>query len=393
MVFRCAAGLLLWLAVVLSSAARADAPPGFEGLEDEVGKISAVPVTAGLPVLANPSAVDRAMIFAGVISKAEAHFARELGWKLPFRMLVLGRADWEKITPVPYPAPHVWNGKRLILMPESLRDYPGFETWGFDDVQLNAILTVHEVGHALADENGLKWDNVNRSLHELLANIMMASFIHAEHPGMARLLDGVPAGFGPSRAFTMEDFNAEYISLGLRDYAWFQFEVAKAAGIMSRAKPLQALMAEISTELGQSRGMLGDREISNLDRIAPGTADALANLKGSRRWAAAQIGPCTGRIPPLWSDRTIGIAIENHTEQAIRVRDPLYERELDQMDAEFFHMWDEQGPYKPKPREANVIPAGHGWGATIPPGSEIAVEGQGCITSPDAPRVLVIRGE
>lgn len=383
----------MWLAVVISPAARAEAPPGFEGLEDEVGKITTVPVAAGLPVLANPSAVDRALTFAGVISKAESHFARELGWKLPFRMLVLGRADWERITPVPYPAPHVWNGKRLILMPESLRDYPGFEAWGFDDVQLNAILTVHEVGHALADENGLKWDNVNRSLHELLANIMMASFIHGEQPGMARLLDGVPKGFSPSRAFTLEDFNAEYISLGLRDYAWFQFEAAKAAGVMARAKPLKALMAEIRTELGQSRGMLGDREIAGLDRIVPGTADALASLKGSRSWAAAQIAPCMGKLPPLWSGRTIGIAIENHTGQDIRVRDPLYERELDQMDAAFFHMWDEQGPFKPKPREANVIPAGHGWGATIPPGSEIIVEGRGCIMSQDAPRVLVISGE
>ena len=49
----------------------------------------------------------------------------------------------------------------------------------------------------------------------------------------------------------MEDFNAEYIAMGLRDYAWFQFEAAKAAGIMARAKPLQALLAEIEKRVNR----------------------------------------------------------------------------------------------------------------------------------------------
>ncbi len=242
-------------------------------------------------MLASPSATARGQPFAAAIAEASRFFDRTLGWRSDFRLVVLNRDDWAKIASVPYPAPHVWNRERLVVMPDTLAAFPGFEVWGFDDMRLNEALAVHEIGHALVHAHGIRWDLIDSAMNELLANVMMAAFIRAEMPDMMRLLDGAPAGFDPPGTRSLADFDHFYVGVGLARYAWFQFELARAAGVLTQAQPLAVLMPRLIGTLDEAHHELPELQVKRLEAVVPGVGRALSAFGFESSLPETALGP------------------------------------------------------------------------------------------------------
>lgn len=363
-------------------------PPGFEGLEPVLQHVPLEAVPAAIPALSSPSARDRAGPFAEVIAKASGFFERTLGWRSDFRLVVLDAEDWGKVTTVPYPAPHVWNRERLVVMPDSLARYPGFDVWKFNDLRLNEILTVHEIGHALVHAHAIPWSDMDHTVNELLANVMMAGFLYDAMPEMARLLDGAPEGFDPPGTASLADFDYFYVGVGLERYAWFQFELARAAGFMVREKLLGELMPLLVGRLKPAKGDLPPVLLERLEAVVPGVTASFSAFSASQLPETSG-GPCehTTAIPAFtgWSS----LSIENRSSKDLIFRNLRDEKELTDFQIEI-GLTPENNPgefvYAP-----TIIPPGTKWIEKDVAGLDLVIEGRDCVRIPSAPGRFVAR--
>jgi len=327
--------------------------------------------------MSSPSARDRAVTYGSIIGRAAEYFEAKLGWRFPVRMLVLNKDDWNKISDVPYPAPHIRTAEQLILMPDSLKEFPGFESWGFEDIPLNAVLTVHELGHGLAHVNGLNVNDTDRSITEIIANMLMAGFIYDEMPEMKRLLEGVPNGFAPTEKYQLSDFDYFYVTLGLQNYAYFQFVFAKAAGHMIRHKPLSELMPAMVKAFQSGAYFLPRANIDRLETIVPGTAATLDGLAGESRVAETAVVSCRNSLPENVQDNSALLLVENRGTDPIGLRDPAWEKRMEEFNIGLAEMLDEE-PKKVEP-EYFVVPPERWFEFRVVPGQELIVDGGGCI--------------
>ncbi len=376
---RPAIALIASIAILLfAPASKGDIPPSFSDIHYVVAKVPDLEaVQSEMPVMSSPSAKDRAVTYGRIIASAARYFERELGWTLPVRMLVLDKDDWDRISDIPYPAPHIRITERLILMPDSLVAFPGFETWDFDDVSLNAVLTVHELGHGLAHENGLDVSGTDRSITEIIANMMMAGFIYDEMPEMRRLLAGVPAGFAATENYQLSDFDYFYVTLGLRNYAYFQFIFAKTAGHMVRNKRLAELMPAMMREFESGANFLPSTNIARLGSIVPDTAAILQPVAGESRVAEAGIDVCQNILPANVEDNSALLLVENRGTKPIRLRDTAWEKRREAINIAIAKMIEEE-PKKVEP-EYFTIPPQRWTDFRVVPGQELIIEGAGCI--------------
>lgn len=356
---------------------KADIPDGFEDIHYLVAKVPGlVPIRSDTPTMSSPSAAGRAVTYAEIISRAAKYFERQLGWTLPVRVLVLNKDDWNRISDIPYPAPHIRSTEKLILMPDSLVEFPGFETWGFDDVALNAVLTVHELGHGLAHVNGLNVSDTDASITEIIANMLMAGFILDEMPEMKRLLDGVPNGFSPTEPYQLSDFDYFYVTLGLQNYAYFQFVFAKTAGFMVSHKPISELMPAMVEAFRPGANYLPDANLARLEQIVPGAAASLAGLAGESRVASTAIVSCRDIMPANVHDNSVTLFVENRGTKPVRLRDVVWEKRMEETNLVIAKMLDEE-PKKVEP-EYFVMPPGRWFDFRVVPGQEMIVGDVGC---------------
>ena len=207
---------------------------------------------------------------------------------------------------------------------------------------------------------------------------------------MERLLEGVPAGFAPTRPLSLQDFDYSYIGLGLQDYAWFQFVIARAAGFLTTEMAIKPLMDRMSTAFADTQGRLASANIAALEGLVPGTARLLEQVSGPSHNPQGQLVACTGHVPVLWGDKTSGLIIENRSGGMLRLHDPLGEAEREdtaRVLVEKFGLPPDP-PAAPKPVE---LPDGFGWSMAVAPDQEIVIEGRGCALSHDGLRLVVVR--
>jgi len=371
--------LLVSFALLLfPPAGKAEVPESFADIHYLIAKVPDLEtIPSDLPVMSSPSARDRAVTYGKIISSAAKYFEQKLGWTMPVRMLVLDSEDWDRISDIPYPAPHIRNTEKLILMPDSLVAFPGFDTWGFEDVSLNAVLTVHELGHGLAHRNGLNVSDTDRSITEIIANILMAGFIYDEMPEMKRLLEGVPSGFTPTENYQLSDFDYFYVSLGLRNYAYFQFMFAKAAGHMVRSKALPELMPAMVKAFETGAYFLPSANLAKLDAIVPGTSANLDGLMGYSLVKETAMVACRNMLPENVEDNSALLFVENRGTRPIRLRDTAWEKRQEEINIAIAKMIGEE-PRKVEP-EFFSIPPERWTDLRVVPGQELVVEGEGCI--------------
>ena len=316
-------------------------------------------------------------------------FDRKLGWKSDFRLVILNREDWAKVAEVPYPAPHVWTRERMVVMPDSLAAYPGFSSWGFDDRKLNEALTVHEIGHALVHSHGIGWTMMDHSVDELLANVMMASYLLEAMPDMARLLDGAPDGFDPPGSASLSDLDYFYAELGLERYAWFQFELARAAGVMARAKDISVLMPELVTALAGAGDDLPEHLAQRLEGVVPGVAGTFKSFSPESALPEVPLGTCAFEYAPERFTGWSFIAIENRSAVPLLYRVKREEKDM----TDFFTEAGQTAETHPENFhfEPSVVLPGKKVRIRNAAGLDVTIEGKGCVRIPDAPGRYVVR--
>lgn len=57
---------------------------------------------------------------------------------------------------MPYPVPFaeiLWD---VVVMPDTIANCPSFDRWGFAPHPLNEALTLHELGHIVANRSGIR---------------------------------------------------------------------------------------------------------------------------------------------------------------------------------------------------------------------------------------------
>lgn len=264
--------------------------PGL-AVEAELSRLALKAVEAPVPTVAVAGSEERARRYAETIREALEFFEAELGWSLDFRLAVLDRPAWEKVSGVPWPAPFVQQAEAYIVMPNSIVDYPGFDQWSFEDRALTEVLTVHEVGHALGAANGLH--SANHWIHELIADLFLAAFIRAREPSMLPLLKGPPKGFGPFRHTQFADLDYLYAGVGLLNYAWYQFELARIADRMLDEKPFAQVIGALKREPGANTPYLAARSAERVVAVTPSIGDDLAHFTGASSLPAVDAAVCS----------------------------------------------------------------------------------------------------
>lgn len=287
-------------------------------VEAQLSGLNLRPVEGPIPTVSVAGAEDRARRYAQTIREALDFFETELGWTLEFRLAVLDRAAWERVSGVPWPAPFVHADEAYIVMPASIVDYPGFGQWNFEDRALTEVLTVHEVGHALGNANGLHSDN--HWLHELIADLFLAAFIHARQPSMLPLLNGPPQGFGPFPHRQFADLDYLYSGVGLLNYAWYQFELARLANLMLAEKPFRQIALELVRQLDGRTPSLAPRSIEPILAVTPKLGGELARFTGESSLPMVQPKVCADAILKHDGDSS-GIVFENSSSETIHVID------------------------------------------------------------------------
>lgn len=365
-----------------------EGPPGFELFAHELSGVALVPVEAPIPVLSSASAVAKARPYAAVIAEALDFFRRELGWEMKLSLVILDRADWAKVTEVPFPAPHVVTLSKVVVMPDSLAAYPGFERWGLPDELLNQGLTVHEIGHALVQTHALKWPKMTHTVDELLANVMMAGFIAAERPEFSFLLLGAPAGFSAPGSQALSDLDYFYGGLGLETYAWHPFELARGAGVMARAKPIGTLMPELIAALGIPKDDLPETVIAELERVVPGVKQAFGAFAPESMLPLASSGICAATLGVAGPGTRNLLAVENRSARVLRARNVVDEEA-------FLKSLREEGKSPENSPdlfqlEPALINPGEVWRTAAAAGQDIILD-DSCVRMADGPLRFVVR--
>lgn len=314
-------GALLFLATFCLAAAAEPSPLGLNERQ-LVERGMPVAVIDGTKVYHSATARPQAETYGKAIAEAIAFHRAELGWSGDLAVAVLDADDWRELVALPYPVPHAeltWN---LVVMPDSIAGFPGFDLWDFDAEALNVSLTFHEIGHVIANQLDLRSDN--HWIEELVADLFLAAYVRAERGDLAAILSGVPPRFSnPGPYDQLADFDFFYAQVGLESYAWFQFRLAEAADRMLAnrrfADIVRGLRREFPKQLRLRRETVG-RTLERLERIVPGASDALADMAGDGILPRLSPLPCAAVAAPGDEARTPArLIVENRSEAPARV--------------------------------------------------------------------------
>lgn len=232
------------------------------------------------PMLHSQAAGAEAEVYHRMLQDGVAWFRAVLDYQGEMLLAVLDAADYP--WPVPYPTPFAEWASGLIVMPRQIDSHPGFDRWGLDAVSLNAALALHEAGHIIAEQMGLR--PALRWLDELAANAFMAAYLQARHPELGAITAGVPPAFDDAgRLRRLLEFEALYFDMGQENYAWFQFHIARLAGFamaqMSLPELLDGIAGAFATQPQAEPGWTDiPGQIGRLEAVIPGIGDQIGTL-------------------------------------------------------------------------------------------------------------------
>ena len=319
----------LLAAVTLLSLQPAMAQPSPYGFGESALAGHGLPVvdTGTLRLYHSPSAGAGASQLAKTMSAAVDWYRGRLDWDREIAVAVLDRQDWEALSVVPYPVPYAQLLWDVVVMPDSIESFPGFDRWGFEPRALNEALTFHEIGHIAAHRLGIR--SGNHFVEELIANIFLAAYVRAERPDLAFILAGVPAGFDAGMAHRrLVDLDDLYAGVGLMNYAWFQFRLAVLADYMVARAPLEDIVGGLRdafpADTWHRRETIA-ASLARLEAIVPGVTSLAADLIGDGLLPRLLPGPC-GQ-PAKMSGEPKTLFVENRTARDFKYRIPTLLRE------------------------------------------------------------------
>ena len=359
-----------------------------------------LPVIAGsVPVYYSPSAEAEATVYAETFTRAVPWLRQQLDWDGNITMAVLDAADYQRVSAfIPYPIPYAdtGDGGRLVVMPDRIDSYPGFETWDLDPIALNAALTLHEIGHIVAAQTGIL--SGNHWVNELIADVFLAGYARAEEPAFTALLNGVPPRFASAGKLTyLHELDALYAGVGLENYAWFQFRLADLADHIVTGRDFAAVIAELRDAFPASDAQVEsvDAVLLRLEQIAPGVTALAADMTEPSRLPAPAIGPCS--LPPDYGDGSFVLFVENRSDAPLRYTShgkveelasvAIMMQEIEEAELDAF-VTASMADF----RFADALEPGSIYVTTAREGDVYAIEGNGCFVVPDAPSRFVWTG-
>lgn len=105
------------------------------------------------------------LVLFGSVSLCGQSAEEQLGVNVPVILVGADKDTWTEADRLPYPLPHSnmpWSASspEVIVVPARMEDYPGRELFPDVDVDLAAeIISLHELGHLVADEALAKLEN------------------------------------------------------------------------------------------------------------------------------------------------------------------------------------------------------------------------------------------
>ncbi len=230
----------------------------------------------------SPAAEDAAAAYAAELEAAVAWYRAQLGWSGPVTMAVLDKADFAKVTRIPYPSPHTETRTGLIIMADRIDEHPGFDQWDLEPMGLNTAFTFHEIGHVIARDLAI-W-SPNAWINELVANVFLAAYVRAERPQYGGFQRGLPPRFDSAGRYRrLDDFDDLYFSMGQLNYLWFQFQIARIADYLVSDGDFRAVVEGLRREFPMVVGRRREsvkKTFERLERIRPEVTAVAAGLAG-----------------------------------------------------------------------------------------------------------------
>lgn len=356
-------------------------------------------IDGGVPVYYSPSAETEAKVYAATFTQAVPWLRDRLGWDGDISMAVLDEADYGRVShSVPYPIPYADTGgsQRMVVMPDRIDGFPGFDKWGIDPIVLNAALTLHEIGHIVAAQTGIL--SGNHWVNELIADVFLAGYARAEEPAFAALLDGVPPRFAYAGKLTyLHELDALYAGVGLENYAWFQFRLADMADHIVTGRDFATVINALRAAFPASDARIEsvDETLRRLDAIAPATSAFAAGMTEPSILPSPEIGACV--YPPDFGSDGAVLFVENRSAEPLTYTSygeadfqaglALMTGAIDETGHDAF-VADSMADF----RFATPLAPGEQTFAMPTPGDVFAIEGEGCFVVPNHASRLVWTG-
>lgn len=328
----------------------------------------------GLDLHYSPAAGDEARDYAATLTRAVDWFRQQVDWTEPVVMAVLDADDYARVTPVPYPVPHAERATGLVVMPDSIAAFPGFDRWPFDAATLNADLTAHEIGHVIAWQTGI-WSS-SHWVNELVADVFLAGYLRALKPDDRGLLDGVPVGFEDAGKVTsLAELDLRYSGIGLENYAWFQFRLAALADHMVAGGDFPAVVEALRAAFPQEEAFASSAEpttaeaLRRLEAIRPGVGALAADMAGPSALPLAATAACGPDPEP--SDDDGMVVIENHGATPLKVNERQFVRGLVEIDVLFRTELEGEERETEIDRRTDAAMAGDVYARTVEPGMRL----------------------
>ena len=254
-------------------------------------------VAAGaVPVYFSRGFDQRARALRDALTRAVEHFGTRIDVRPPVALAVLGRADWQAVTSLPYGMPFSTTGRSpLVVMPaehamvdefatamkkqglpsgEAARTVAATGLSLEDGLRLAGDDTMyHELGHILAQRYGIV--QPNRWFGELMANYFGQAYLTEVHPDPRSLVfGGVFRGWFGRQVPTytsLEDLERVYAGMEPANYGWYQAHIEERALDVFKTHGLGFLpRVKAAFPEGTPPSLPVSEVLARLERAAPG---------------------------------------------------------------------------------------------------------------------------
>lgn len=239
--------------------------------------------TGPIPVFYVEGEKERALGFQKSLQAGVDWYDKQLGVTVSFAMTVFDSATYEKFKLAPIGAgggasrPPLGDDPPILMMPVRT---PG----ATNPLQGEAVL-FHEYGHILARRLGIG-GVVNGQVEELVANIIMSSYVRSERPDLFAVWERLRAATGAPRYTALVDY--DYLGAGIDSASaqWLQYQMIGIAFALTENQRLSDLVPKLRQEfpLSTARRDGGADLAARLARISTGFR--------ASSWASA-LGPTT----------------------------------------------------------------------------------------------------
>lgn len=233
----------------------------------------------------------RAESIATLMEGAVAFFQEELKFTPSTVLYVLAPEHWKDFLPEPlhevYGFPHNIDSVHLAVASDDNDFWRSFlppinqlppplakqvtKAYGKPDGSYSMmpffdLLALHEIGHSYTTQAGLKMHR--KWMGELFVNIMLHTYVAEKQPELLPALETFPdmvvgAGTAGYNYTSLEDFEKLYVSVGPKNYGWYQCKLHAAAKDIYNAGGKKA-MQKLWTALKKHQQEMTDEAFADM---------------------------------------------------------------------------------------------------------------------------------